>query len=423
MGKIAEKFGKYVSDTVPKNPKKIRKLLGTAYSLNGFYIKHFPDKTLLPHQQYSWAACNDYMVQPFKHPENSALVNIFMPCELFHAIGMNFMFAEGLAGYLNGTHAEGVFIDAAEDYGVPKTFCSYHKAMIGAALTEVLPKLKLVVNTTLMCDANNLTFRAIAKEWDVPHITIDVPYGETDSNIKYVADQLRDFGKELEKITGRKIEDSKLKEAMEHEKRSMENLRKFYEILPEKTLINALTPEMFKLFLSHVMMGSKEADRYFEMLVKDTEAAPPRGNEIRLMWGQVMPNWQKPLRDIFNSSDKYHLLASSMNFDAIIDVDVDRPYETMAKRLIANMGGMRGTDRLKKILEMSKKLHADGVIYFNHWGCKKTSGISTLAKNMFEKNGLPTLILDGDGCDRRNVSDEQVKTRVQAFLEILEAAK
>ena len=27
MGKIAEKFGKYVSDTVPKNPKKIRKLL------------------------------------------------------------------------------------------------------------------------------------------------------------------------------------------------------------------------------------------------------------------------------------------------------------------------------------------------------------------------------------------------------------
>ena len=112
-----------------------------------------------------------------------------------------------------------------------------------------------------------------------------------------------------------------------------------------------------------------------------------------------------------------------MNFDAIIDVDVDRPYETMAKRLIANMGGMRGTDRLKKILEMSKKLHADGVIYFNHWGCKKTSGISTLAKNMFEKNGLPTLILDGDGCDRRNVSDEQVKTRVQAFLEILEAAK
>ena len=423
MGKVIEKFGRYVSETTPKNPKKIRKLLGTAYSLNGFYMKHFPDKTLLPHQQYSSVACNDYMVQPFKHPENSALVNIFMPCELFHAIGMNFMFAEGLAGYLNGTHAEGVFIDSAEEYGVPKTFCSYHKAMIGAALTGVLPRLKLIVNTTLMCDANNLTFREIAKYWDVPHFTIDVPYGVTDSNVRYVADQLKDFSVELERISGRKIEDSKLREVMEREKRSMDNLRKFYEILPEKALINALTPEMFKLFLSHVLMGTKEADRYFEMLVKDKESAPDRGNELRIMWGQVMPNWQEPMSDIFNSSEKYQILASSMNFDAIIDVDVDKPYETMAKRLLANIGGMRGGDRINEILKMSQRLHADGVIYFNHWGCKKTAGISALAKNTFEKNGIPTLILDGDGCDRRNVSDEQVKTRVQAFLEILEAAK
>jgi len=180
---------------------------------------------------------------------------------------------------------------------------------------------------------------------------------------------------------------------------------------------------MFKLFLSHVLMGTKEADKYFEMLVKDTEAAPPRGDEIRLMWGQIMPNWQKPLRDIFNSSEKYHLLASSMNFDAIIDVDTDKPYETMARRLLVNIGGMSGTGRINEILKMSEKLHADGVIYFNHWGCKKSSGISALAKNIFEKNGLPTLVLDGDGCDRRNVSDGQVETRVQAFLEILEAAK
>ena len=35
-------------------------------------------------------------------------------------------------------------------------------------------------------------------------------------------------------------------------------------------------------------------------------------------------------------------------------------------------------------------------------------------------HGLPTLVLDGDGCDSRNVADGQMVTRVGAFLEQLE---
>ena len=38
----------------------------------------------------------------------------------------------------------------------------------------------------------------------------------------------------------------------------------------------------------------------------------------------------------------------------------------------------------------------------------------------FEEAGLPTLVLDGDGCDERNVADGQMVTRLNAFLEQLE---
>ena len=34
--------------------------------------------------------------------------------------------------------------------------------------------------------------------------------------------------------------------------------------------------------------------------------------------------------------------------------------------------------------------------------------------------GIPMLILDGDGIDRRNSHDGQIKTRLEAFLEILD---
>ena len=47
-------------------------------------------------------------------------------------------------------------------------------------------------------------------------------------------------------------------------------------------------------------------------------------------------------------------------------------------------------------------------------------GMSTLAKRRLEEAGLPTLVLDGDGCDSRNVADGQMVTRVGAFLEQLE---
>ena len=33
---------------------------------------------------------------------------------------------------------------------------------------------------------------------------------------------------------------------------------------------------------------------------------------------------------------------------------------------------------------------------------------------------IPMLILDGDGIDRRNSHDGQIKTRLEAFLEMLE---
>jgi benzoyl-CoA reductase/2-hydroxyglutaryl-CoA dehydratase subunit BcrC/BadD/HgdB len=72
---------------------------------------------------------------------------------------------------------------------------------------------------------------------------------------------------------------------------------------------------------------------------------------------------------------------------------------------------------------MSKKLRADGVVYFCHWGCKQTLGGAQFVKDYMESAGYPALILDGDGCDRGNINDGQMLTRMQAFLEMLEAAR
>ena len=57
--------------------------------------------------------------------------------------------------------------DLREEAGIPETFCSYHKTMLGAALTGVMPAPLLIANTPLACDANQLSFRQLAGHYQV----------------------------------------------------------------------------------------------------------------------------------------------------------------------------------------------------------------------------------------------------------------
>ncbi|HJC88960.1 MAG TPA: 2-hydroxyacyl-CoA dehydratase family protein, partial [Candidatus Eisenbergiella intestinigallinarum] len=55
--------------------------------------------------------------------------------------------------------------------------------------------------------------------------------------------------------------------------------------------------------------------------------------------------------------------------------------------------------------------------------CKQASGGSILLKEKMQEKRIPTLILDGDGIDKRNSHDGQIKTRLEAFLEMLDEKK
>ena len=72
------------------------------------------------------------------------------------------------------------------------------------------------------------------------------------------------------------------------------------------------------------------------------------------------------------------------------------------------------------LLTLADELKPDAVIHFCHWGCKQVSGGSNILKNDMKEKEIPMLILDGDGIDKRNSHDGQIKTRLEAFLEMIE---
>lgn len=91
----------------------------------------------------------------------------------------------------------------------------------------------------------------------------------------------------------------------------------------------------------------------------------------------------------------------------------------MAERLVRNCFNGPATRRAQRLRELCDETDAQGVVLFCHWGCKQTAGAAQLIRNTLEQAGYPTLVLDGDACDRANCMEGQMGTRFSAFLEML----
>ena len=357
-----------------------------------------------------------------KHPQSAVMVNIFMPCELMHAMGLQPMFPEGLAVYVACTACQHVFGEHAEEAGVPESFCSYQKTMIGMAESGVLPKPLLIANTTIACDANQLSFRRLSEFYGVPRVSIDVPSHTDDDAVSYVADQLRVLAAKLEELTGRKLDEARLRETIACSNRTLSKMRRYARLRAEVTQDTTMTGELCGLIATHCLLGREDSERYVDELIETAERAPARSTtkRKRIFFIHTLPNWQDSLIRLLEQDGRCELVGCDMTLDYQGELDPNKPYESMARRLIDNVQNGPSIRRIRAAIANAKALNADGVILFCHWGCKQTMGMALLARQMLSDAGLPTLVLDGDGCDSRNVADGQMVTRISAFLEQLE---
>lgn len=420
MNSKIEKFGAFLGNQLPAHPDAVRRTLAAAYGLIGIQAGRHPSGKYTASREYLQAYTARLLSDMLKDPSSSAVVNIFLPCEIFHALGIKIMAPEALACYIANTACEKPFLEEAEIHGASDTFCSFHRVLMGLAETGVLKKPALVANTTLACDANQLSFRHLAKLWHVPQAVIDVPYEVSPESVDYVCGQLRSLAALTEECTHKKLDENELKAAVARSARSQEYFRRYLAVRPDVHFPESLTPELLTVVANHLYLGLPEGEQYFRMLLRDAETAPKLMSEKKLIWMHVLPNYQEELKEIFQGNERVEILASDLAFDSLVHMDAEKPYESMARRIVYGSFNGAGSRRIGRTLEIARKMKADGILIFCQWGCKQTQGIAVSAKKTFEENGFPTLILDGDACDRTNCGGAQAVTRANAFIEELE---
>ncbi len=102
------------------------------------------------------------------------------------------------------------------------------------------------------------------------------------------------------------------------------------------------------------------------------------------------------------------------------DFDPSDPWRSMARAysgiFIARSEGVKE----RYIREMLKRYSIDGIVFHDSKTCASNSNARYgMPQRIQEETGIPALVLDGDLNDLRLVSDEQLVTNIEAYVEQL----
>lgn len=415
---LIKTYGNIIKKTAPTNPDRAFKMIKAGLYYERFRTGHLMDKRIPKAYQYWNHFAIDNVLQALKHPEKTAWVNIFSPVELLQCFDLYCLSAEAMSSYLSGFKIEDSLIDFAEREGIAPTLCSYHKTFLGAIDSGLIPPAAFATTTSMICDGNVNTFRHLSDKHHVPCYMLDIPNEYNQDALYYVTTQLHELVAMLEDLFHKKLDPDQLRRILIRENQSKELYLKFLKESRYKDFPSTLTLQMFILFATHLTIGAPEVLKFFQMLYDEMLQAPDYEG-TKIFWVHLFPYYQETLQKYFNLNDSYQLIATEMNLDYMEPLDPDHPMEALATKMLKNIYNGPYQRKVDEVARYAREFGADGVINFCHWGCKQSSGGVMLLKEKMQELNMPFLNLDGDGMDRRNSHDGQIKTRLEAFLELL----
>ncbi len=366
------------------------------------------------------------------------------PAELLLSFDFKVYYPENHGAMLGSTRMAMDLIPVANALGYSPDICSYLTSDVGSFIKNESPMLKaynmkgfpkpdvLVYNTNQCRDVQDW-FAFYSRRFKVPLIGINSP-GKVgalrEDHIKGVEAQLKELVKPLEEVSGNSFNEEKFKESVRLSRKTTVLWRQVLETA-------AYRPSPFTFFDGTIHMGpavvlrgSQTAVNYYELLlielkqrIKDNVVAVD-GEQFRLYW-EGMPIWGKlrDLSELFMENQTCVVASTYCNSWIFEGFDIDHLFYGMAKAYTEIFINRSEQIKEEYIKDMVKKYDIDGIIFHDSKTCPSNSNARYGMPERLREDGIPTLILDGDLNDLRCYSEEQSKTKIQAFIEQLQEAK
>lgn len=336
-----------------------------------------------------------------------------VPEEVIHAAGLVPLTIWG---------AEGEVVEAKEYF--PAFYPSVILRTMDLGLQGKLDKLSGMVITDL---SDGL--KGFSQNWkraikDVPMLYLG--YGQNrkiEAGIVYNARQIQGLRKELEEISGEKISDEKIEEAIklynEHRKAMLE----FNELAA--THLNTITPILRSRVFSSAYCYTK--DEHLEKVKAINEALKEMPEETfdgkKIVTTGIIANSEDILK-IFEEFDfgivDDNVVHETLQFETMCKEDSGDPIRALAEVLAEIEGNLFLFDEKKLrgpiIAKKVKEKDADGVVYLLTKFSDTDEFDYPILRDDLKKENIPMHMIE---VDQQMVSFEQAKTALQTFADVL----
>jgi benzoyl-CoA reductase/2-hydroxyglutaryl-CoA dehydratase subunit BcrC/BadD/HgdB len=357
--------------------------------------------------------------------EKVAWCGVTAPFDLLAAMGVTSCFVEFVGAMLAATGMEGVFLEEAEHAGFAGDTCGYHRAVLGAARKDIMPVPDFLIATSSPCTGGLAVMENLARHFEKDLFVLNVPQEPTDAGVRYLAAQVRDMAAFVSDHTGSPLDPARLREAIVHTNRARELLRETYQLAQH--VPSPATGRMMGNFgiAMALLLGTEAAVEVartyrddFARKVEDSQGGTDREN-LRLLWIQNRIQFKNPLIEILEKDYGAVVVADELNAITWEAIDPEDPYEGLAQRAISIPFNGQGHRRIAHLQTMATAFKVNGAINPCNWGCRQGTGARGLIGEGLKAIGVPVLNLEVDCIDSRNFAEGQLRTRLEAFAEMI----
>ena len=361
----------------------------------------------------------------FTPEEKVAWGGVLAPYDLLNAMGVTSCFVEFVGAMLASTGGVDPMLETAEELGFATDTCSYHRAVAGATEQGLMPEPDMLIATTAPCSGGLAIMEHLAHHFDKPMFVIQVPTRTDDLGVAHLADQFRSMVDFVGEHTGKKLDPQRLRAAMDATNRTRdlmflvnEMARKVPSPARRRDLVNfGIVMALFMGTEGAVEVAQEYHDEFQARLA--TGQAGSQNERVRLMWLQNRIQFKNPLAKMLDEEFGAAVVLDELNDVNWEAIDPSEPFEGLARRALSIPLTGPASQRIANLQRLASLYSIDGAINPCQWGCRQGTGTRGLVEAGLKQVGIPVANLEVDCVDPRQFAEGQLRTRLEAFVEML----
>lgn len=337
----------------------------------------------------------------------------YTPMEIIHSLGFHPL----------GLWGENIDIVNSSKY-LPSFFCYPLQSILEKGIQGKYEYLSAVVIPSL-CDS----LKAIGQNWkiaveDIKFIPVVYPQNrKLASGLEFLESEYINLIKELEQIGEVKFEPQALIDSIEIYNRRSIAINKLMAVIEDH--LDIITPiRRHYINKSSQYMDVEEHLRYIEMIIEELDKLPKiKSDNKRIILTGIMAD--SPILLNALGENKLDVIADdlaqeSRQFRITVEVDKSNPLKSYCNKWRDLYGcALAYTNKKERISMLSDLIDdkkADGLIFVNTAFCDPEEYDYPIIRKVLNEKNTPHIFLQ---ITHGEIINEQIKTRVQAFTEIL----